>query len=142
MNGSPEERGKLIEKRIKDAMERFHYLMNGNPTDAYLVENFEQLFALQELATSAQMIRDDANRTYISRPFVLPKEAIDSLNLLERYSTDVERLTQRVKMISNADYEHLNLPYLFTCVKKLGKLVGSDVNDELGENTKLKGSLT
>ena len=115
MNGSPEERGELIEKRIKDAMELFNYVMNGNPTDAYLVENFEQLFALQELATSAQMIRDDANRTDISRPFVLSQEAIDSLNLLERYSTDVEMKTQRVKMISNADYEHLNLPYLLTC---------------------------
>ena len=146
MNGSPEERGKLIENRIKNAMELFHYVVNGNPTDAYLVENFEQLFALQELATSAQMIRKDANRTDISRPFVLSQEAIDSLNLLERYSTDVEMKTQRVKMISNADYEHLNLPYLLTCdgsvFRKLEKFVGSDVNDEMGENTKLKGSLT
>jgi hypothetical protein len=146
MNGSPEERGKLIEKRIKDAMELFNYVMNGNPTDAYLVENFEQLFALQELATSAQMIRDDANRTDISRPFVLSQEAIDSLNILERYSPDVEMKAQRVKMISNADYEHLNLPYLLTCdgsvFKKLEKFVGSDVNDEMGENTKQKGSLT
>ena len=146
MNGSPEERGKLMEKRIKDAMELFNYVVNGNPTDAYLVENFEQLFALQELATSAEMIRKDANRTDISRPFVLSQEAIDSLNLLERYSTDVEMKTQRVKMISNADYEHLNLPYLLTCdgaiFKKLEKFVGSDVNDEMGENTKQKGSLT
>ena len=115
MNGSPEERGQLIEKRIKDAMELFNYVMNGNPTDAYLVEHFEQLFSLQELASSAQMIRKDANRKDISRPFVLSQEAIDSLNLLELYSTDVEMKTQRVKMISNADYEHLNLPYLLTC---------------------------
>ena len=146
MNGSPEERGQLIEKRIKDAMELFNYVMNGNPTDAYLVEHFEKLFALQELASSAQMIRKDANRKDISRPFVLSQEAIDSLNLLELYSTDVEMKTQRVKMISNADYEHLNLPYLLTCdgsvFKKLEKFVGSDVNDDKGENTKLKGSLT
>ena len=146
MNGSPEERGKLMEKRIKDAMELFHHVVNGNPTDAYLVENFEQLFALQELATSAQMIRKDANKKDIARPFVLSQEAIDSLNLLERYSPDVEMKTQRVKMISNADYEHLNLPYLLTCdgsvFKKLEKFVGSDVNDDKGENTKLKGSLT
>ena len=146
MNGSPEERGQLIEKRIKDAMELFNYVMNGNPTDAYLVEHFEQLFSLQELASSAQMIRKDANRKDISRPFVLSQEAIDSLNLLELYSTDVEMKTQRVKMISNADYEHLNLPYLLTCddhvFKKLENFIGSDVNEEMGENTALKGSLT
>lgn len=145
-NGSPEERGELIENRIKNAMGLFYQLINGNPTDAYLVENFEQLFALQELATSAQVIRKDANKKDISRPYELSQEAIDNLNILERYSTDVERLTQQVKMISNADYEYLNLSYLLTCdvpvFKKLENFIGADVNDEMGENKKLKGSLT
>lgn len=134
-NGTPEQRGKLLEDHVNNSMEMFEKIINGNLSNEYLVENFEKFFALHELASSAQVLWKTSNRSDVSLPMVVSEDVIEKLKRLEQNSNAIERTAQRVKMIANANYEHLDLEYLNTCdersYQKFQDYMGADMdNDE------------
>ena len=110
-NGTPEERGKVLEERVNASMELFNKLVYGELTDREIIDNFGKFHELQDLMTNARNFlprRDAAENMRIA----MSDDIVAKLQLMERHSTKADIPLQRIKMMASADYEFLALENL------------------------------
>ena len=114
VNGTPRQRGDELASKVNASMALFMRIINGEVTDEELVDNFEQMHFVSNLAANAQLFiplietKDDAER------FEVTPDIKEKLVYMERHSGEVGFAMERVRMIASANYENLNLDYLMT----------------------------
>ena len=123
--GTPEERGKLVEARVAKTMQLFDTMVNGEPTDEYILENFETLFEAQNMFANAQKFRDQALEGRIQ----ISPEAFENLLLLEKCAPRADLVMQRIRAMANANYEYINPMPLLT-LSQDGAMQLADVMEE------------
>ena len=132
VSGTPKQRGDELAKKVNASMALFMRIINGEVTDEELVDNFEQMHFVSNLAANAQLFiplietKDDAER------FEVTPDIKEKLVYMERHSGEVSIAMERVRMIASANYENLNLDYLMTADER----TMNRLEDYLGVNWK------
>ena len=107
---SPEERGRLLEERIKDSMALYNRFVAGEITDRELVENFEKIHEVFDLVSNAEKILDGTkpdknNQVY----FTASEETKNILRDMEQQSTKMYLFVNKIRIMANPNYEFLKL---------------------------------
>lgn len=114
-NGTPEEIGKEMTRRVNEAMEVFDEMVYQEHSDEWLVENFEKVAKFQEMTLNAQLFKDLIKSK--GGPVVSP-ETMENLLKMERISNRAGMLTTRLQMISHAEYAYIDMEPLITMDEK------------------------
>ena len=115
VNGTPDQRGEVLTKRVMESEQLFQRIMNNELTDEELVQNFEKILMFQNLTANAQMfVKTHIDSTDPKLKINVSPEIREKLVLMERHSAKFSMATDRVRMIASANYEHLDLEYLLT----------------------------
>lgn len=130
--GTPEERGKLVEERVAKTMLLFDTMVNGDPTDEYILENFETLYEAQDMFVNAQKFRDQA----IAGRIQISPETFENILLFEKCAPKADTLLQRMRAMANANYEYVN-PMPILSLSQADTLPLSDYMEEINAPVEL-----
>ena len=110
IKSTPEERGRLLEERIKNDMELYQRILAGTVTKEELVDNFEQFHMVQDLVTNATNFLSDSVPQEGKEPYIkFSPEIKDILVDMERNSTAVYLFVNKIRIIANPNYEFMDL---------------------------------
>ena len=110
IKSTPEERGRLLEERIKNDMELYRRILAGTVTKEELVDNFEQFHMVQDLVTNATNFLSDSVPKDGKEPYIkFSPEIKDILVDMERNSTAVYLFVNKIRIIANPNYEFMDL---------------------------------
>lgn len=130
--GTPEERGRLVEERVAKTMLLFDTMVNGDPTDEYILENFETLYEAQDMFVNAQKFRDQALKGRIQ----ISPETFENILLFEKCAPKADTLLQRMRVMANANYEYVN-PMPILSISQADTLPLSDCMEEINAPVEL-----
>ena len=102
--GTPEERGLLFEKRVRDNMAMFRKCLDGI-SDREAVENLKALKRCHDVVVNSSNILAMADQE--NSPIVISDETRQLLNQMNEYSLEVDLVYHRVRAIANPTYEFL-----------------------------------
>ena len=105
-NGTPEDKGALFEQRMDEVLPMLKKILNGI-SDREMIENFKEFQKCQDLVFCAQNIRLLADAD--NAPIILTPRARAIGKFMEENSVLVDYIFQRVNVIANPIYEHMDL---------------------------------
>lgn len=129
IKGTPEDRGRLLDERVRNSMELYQRILRGEVSEQELIENFEQIQMVQDVVFNAQNFKnagkpDENGKIYIQ----ISPETMEILLDMERNSQAVCIFMNQIRVMANPNYEFLHLEYLVDSVK-----LSEDKYEELEE---------
>lgn len=110
IKGTPEDRGRLLEERVRNSMELYQRILNGEVSKQELVENFEQIHMVQDLVTNAQNFLRGSEPNKDGKIYItFSPEIKDILVDMERHSTALNLFVNKIRIMANPNYEFLDL---------------------------------
>jgi hypothetical protein len=111
LKGTAEDRGRLLEERVRESMDLYHRILNGEVSNQELIDNFEEIHKVQDLVMNAQNFRPlaqpdkETGKIY----YQISDEIMDILRDMERRANEISVFVTRIRQIANPNYEFLNL---------------------------------
>lgn len=106
-NGTPEEKGAQVERRMRESLELFNKCMEGISDDE-VVNRLEEMHACQDMVSNAQLLLEEADKGEIN----LSDETRKILQRMEKHSPLVDFYMKRARVILNPLYEFVDIDKL------------------------------
>lgn len=127
--GTPEERGELLEERINSVADLFFRVVNEGISDKEVIDDLEKYHNMQDLVANSEEYLKDKN-------FEISPEARALLVKMHRHMGEINVPWQRVRIIANPNYEHLEIPELITADKQTMRRLNSYLDGTVNANGK------
>ena len=111
LKGTPAERGRLLEERVRESVDLYRRILNGEVSNQELIANFEEIHKVQDLVMNAQHFVPAAlpNPETGDIYYQISDETLETLRDMERRANEISMFITKIRQIANPNYEFLDL---------------------------------